>query len=1198
MRARIALLALLLVLLAGFVGYPRYAAYLRAVALKQTHAQVMAHNRAKLRSLQLQEEDRRQNHDLAEGFIPAAYPRPGSDWLERDKQTYRKLLGAGPYEVLVAPLKIGGWGFDRATRAVMTAQLALAIQRASGSTVADPFVVARALGDGVRGYDPQDLYSIADSIGAKGIVSGSVGHDQQGKLTIRLQSEERTFAVGARNHWGKHIRSGILRDIPFDDQHPVVDVFSAQLPQLLRTLGFAAALPVQVAAAPLSLTRLPESPRELLRSQSDPVLSAYTFTLLALLTPAQTERAAEHFAAKLFVTTSELPSTTPEYKALRARSYMLLGYRLAALRALDSPSSIEEREIYATLNGDLPKVRELIERESNPVKRLIAVIDANRIAADYCLACNADPRVDAIALQLPGTIWPYLVNRALNDAEEWAQFDNRKLKLALDHEFPQPGSTLQDIVRGGAALGDVARLATSVSLSVINHVQRYLADSAGSANLRLSTSVVQPGELDYLQLLGAIGDDNVLRHIAFLNDTQGLPDEALTEARAVESVYQGNPHFALVRAHAEYRAAQRVAGVERDSLLRTAYADAFNAAYWEQAQSRISSDALTLVSQIGRHPYGYFDNFYCNDIPYHPLYMIWGGGGDPATIRANGLAALSNATSQFDAVNALLGYDWLKRAYPQLPEQLSRLIEGRFAGDPWRAMFLANLQLSQGNADGAAVLLRQTIEKIPSFGPGYLALGKIAIAAGRPEEAAKAFLADPGLRSSSSASSVEIAHRAFEMGSYFYSSGDYALATPLYQIAAAQQSGSAAELDAQMRLQLLSGNLPQAAALALARGQRYGNERAYGDYLSILHAANHSDAAWAAFNTLMGRASTAALWRSALVGHHRHGDAEDVVISWLRRSGFATAGNEVSYGANFLGQFSTTDRIPSQRLIDTIVELDRPVWQLETGARAVVRPDADGRLQHILGPLGVTEIHGVLPIGTFAASKKHRVRSPLYYFVAGDRAIKLGEFSQAKALFDEAATLYDMSSSGASYLLPYYVLATVRAGGDSANVAQILSRFSPEQQTFDYQLARAALLARTGKPEQILAALRLARYRRTTEDDRPTMTEFTYADMCEELYKATHAGALRAEALDWARASERAEPWQAWSYTLEAVLTSDAQDRKRAIAMGQYLDPQSAHLSTLPKAEIDEAVRQFGPMNAFLPRSHAVGESAAPDHAI
>ena len=103
-----------------------------------------------------------------------------------------------------------------------------------------------------------------------------------------------------------------------------------------------------------------------------------------------------------------------------------------------------------------------------------------------------------------------------------------------------------------------------------------------------------------------------------------------------------------------------------------------------------------------------------------------------------------------------------------------------------------------------------------------------------------------------------------------------------------------------------------------------------------------------------------------------------------------------------------------------------------------------------------------------------------------------------------------------------------------------------------------------GAPDEAPKFLRLARYRRAFNDDRPVMTQFTYGDICEELYRATTSAAIRSEVLDWAHARERAESWQAWSYALEVALAPDSEERERAIAMVAYLDPQSAHLAFIP----------------------------------
>jgi hypothetical protein len=51
---------------------------------------------------------------------------------------------------------------------------------------------------------------------------------------------------------------------------------------------------------------------------------------------------------------------------------------------------------------------------------------------------------------------------------------------------------------------------------------------------------------------------------------------------------------------------------------------------------------------------------------------------------------------------------------------------------------------------------------------------------------------------------------------------------------------------------------------------------------------------------------------------------------------------------------------------------------------------------------------------------------------------------------------------------------------------------------------------------------------------------------------------------------------------LEVALAPNSEERKRAIAMVAYLDPQSAHLARLKRSEVDEAVKQFAGANIFL----------------
>src|SRR5262245_43527394 len=84
-------------------------------------------------------------HDVSMEYrLPKTYPRPKSEWREREKAFYASLLGNATYDILVVPFQVQNHALDRPIRSLMTAQLAFAIAAAQKGTVADPYVVARA----------------------------------------------------------------------------------------------------------------------------------------------------------------------------------------------------------------------------------------------------------------------------------------------------------------------------------------------------------------------------------------------------------------------------------------------------------------------------------------------------------------------------------------------------------------------------------------------------------------------------------------------------------------------------------------------------------------------------------------------------------------------------------------------------------------------------------------------------------------------------------------------------------------------------------------------------------------------------------------------------------------------------------------------------------------------------------------------
>jgi hypothetical protein len=84
------------------------------------------------------------------------------------------------------------------------------------------------------------------------------------------------------------------------------------------------------------------------------------------------------------------------------------------------------------------------------------------------------------------------------------------------------------------------------------------------------------------------------------------------------------------------------------------------------------------------------------------------------------------------------------------------------------------------------------------------------------------------------------------------------------------------------------------------------------------------------------------------------------------------------------------------------------------------------------------------------------------------------------------------------------------------------------------------------------------------------------------LFEATGKPEYKALALDWAKKNQVFQSWFSWAYAMEAIYTSNKADRKRAIAMTAYLDPQSEMLKQIPEKEREVTIKEFEGNNPFL----------------
>lgn len=1103
-----------------------------------------------------------EDHAMAR-FMPPGYSRPVSEWQRSEKNLYEKTLAGAKVDVLVVPFQVWGWGVDRATRSLMAAELAMGVSQSQKVKVADPYLVAKALGEGQRQFKQEDVYRLADAMGAKRIVWGYAGHDRKGKMAIAILTQAYGGTARAGAAWTAPVATRKFENIPLNDDVPAVQAYESLLPEILKSVGADAASPVfEQAESKLEMAALPPSPLSLAASSGNPAQDAYGFLLYSALTPANIERTKEVFAEKALLALMRLSPASPEYRALRARAYMALGLRVPAIKLLGAPQSDEERGLLAALNGNLPEVRAMAAREKNPLKKLIQKLDENTIAAAYGVITPKKSIAEVAELKLPGDIWPFVVTRAFVDWDVWSQYDNASLKMLLDYELPVKGYSLEEMVRGSSALGDPGKIQAVANLSVLNHGRKFM--DADAAKWCCEFTFNKPGPLDYLELLQGVGHDNLVRYINFLSEVQGNSSKAISFANSIDATYKGYPYYALERSKAEARLAKHGGGTEKAALQKAAQENAFNALYWEQGQSLVSTAAFEqLSSSGGAERFGRYENLYYADIPYRPYYPTWADGGSLQAKVDNNLAAFKNATWQMQGASEL--FNLYHQFFPEERRtgDLLASMSGRFIGSPHRNTMFAVEALVHGDTKTAQSLYRDNIKLSPGYWNSYEKLGKLLFESGQVNEAAKVFHAYDGFKKNSDESRVATANLAFEAGSYFYWSGHFDLALPFYRIAASQNTGAAGEMTSSLRLKLLAGDINAAMAGTLTRAQRYNESYAYRDYLGMLHASGHSREAWDGFKVLVKESKAPQIWETALTGHHMSGLSEAQVVAWAQQREFKNAGEGESAAARYLARFATTDRTPSADLSPMIDAMDMQWWKV---------------------PQFPKVIHSSHP-ALIGSTEKHRVKSVNAYFVEAYRAIKLKDFAAAKSIFDEAAAIYDFSEQAVvlpnSPYLPYYAYAAAKVR-DTSGVEKILGNFKKDDQRFDYHLAKAVLAGASGKKEEALQSLRYARYRRPHTEEKVLLTQYTFGEISGLVAELTGSNPIRELTLDWARKSQKSEPWQSWPYALEAKLAKSPDERRRAIAMAFYLDPKSERLSAFNQAEIDAATKAFAKSNPFL----------------
>ena len=1140
-----------------------------------------------------------ENCDVLQSSADAAHFAPSpSRWFESEKTAYAQLLSHAHAKVLVVPFQVEGAAFDRVERMLMTARLARYLARESQQQVADPFLIERALGEGMRRVGMAEAERLAVQLGAERMVIGFTGHDGRGNMRLRFA----VYPIGKR---GIDRQQPAIEkryaEMPFGDGLPS-ELFRKMLPEVARDLGF----PQRLAAAPRAYpteaaASLPDSPASLAHANANasPIARAYQLQLLGALYPSESVRGIERPFMRSLLLLDDVAPESPDYRLLKARAWMYLRRRPAALAMLGQPQTVEERALQAMLNGNLPDLEQEYPRIRSRADKLMSLIDLLNMRAVYDAFDGRKARAELAALAGRSREWQTLLAWKYIDWDGWSRRSNIELKTLLDRSFPVPGLTAESMLHEQVALGNDGAGSPDIELSVFRHARKLIADKP--TEWCCEDPLVLPSRWDYLDLLVERAESNLETQVRFLLQTQGLPERADALLARYEIVYADHSALTLLRAETSAALAVRRQGPEADALRKQASELRAKGIYWAQGQSARAARAWrtgheqSLQAQSGAsQPVDVADAIvkaYAVDYPARQYWPVWMPGAASSVLRAQAMQRLAYSLDWFGAVTQASGY----AGTPDAQQQLLKEIEGRFKGAPERPNFLALRQPGASGSVDKLSMYRDAIRANPRAWENYLRAGKAAIEKGDYAQASKLFLSYPGFSERHPDETVGLSNSAYEAGSELYWRGAIREATPLYRLAAGFDNGSDASITSGLRLKLLAGDYVGAADDSLQRARRYNSAQAYSDLFALLHVLGHSKEAWPGFDALMERFEDPQLWASAYVGHRVSAASDSQVESWLMSERIRKASaNGYRFAPNFAVLWYVVDRPPRAGFGDLVETLDSPARHYTTSRGFTVEGDSahpgPAEQAKIVGPShgiprpAAESSAGAVP-GTaikYKPTPVGPVRSDLAYFADAYTLLRTKDYSGATRVFDEMTRYYEIVGT---YALPYFTWGLAKSG--DARAEELYKTL--DRQTgvtgpfaFDTLLAKAFIAGAAGRHTDAVQHLKDAFNRWPYAVARPIYTVYQFAQACEWLYEDSGKDEYRVLALDWAREVQRIAPMYSWAYAMEAKLTRSPEQRLRSLALTLYLDPNSERIAKFPAAEKKRAKEWLKTNNPFL----------------
>ena len=1107
--------------------------------------------------------------------------REQSDWISSEKELYKGILAKKKYDILLVPFQTMQQPIALTSRKLMTYKLASEIENRTELSVAPIHLVYRSLGNTARYYQEAEVYDLAETLGVRQIIWGFSGHflnqNKQTDLTFSVIEQKRVkHPIGldpdCRRWNGTHSGSDIF---PYE-------AFDSKMPSVLEFLGYSkqSKKSIKKEYPYLKFLKLPDSPMQMVRSEEKShLVQAYYFQLLGLLTPSlcsiETQR---EFFLRSLVQLWQVEKSSPDLNLILARAFLYLGRRPIAIRILSSVDSPEERSFKEYLNANFNDQSDHVENISSKLKKLMANIERHRLKVKYD-SIERKPDIKDYLDGLPEK-WQFLVAQKMLEQYDWSVQSNVYVKALLDEEFPVDGLTMESLLRSAIASGDLEQKKLGFELLFVDHLSKAI--QSPKTKLFSENESYGLSEYDYLLLIQAIGEANLLKSIRFFKKVQGKYEIALGLINEYIKVFQGHPAFHISKSlvlDRIYGNAKSLAERKRKDIEKRILTNGYYGLWWvgQNDWAIKTKDAVEVLEYFGRQKESKqltsainkyegekFVNHLRNEFP----------PGLDNLLESSFYTNFEKTSHIHDDIDQF--YLIIEKMIRYHDDAMKVLIENedRFKGNPFRASKSAGISILLGNQEAIENIYLTGIKENPQFWENYMNLGKRYIEKGEYQKAKALFIGfPPFVDENAGYNRVGLSNISYEAGNALYSRGAYDEARPLLKISADLKTGSFASLASQEKIFILDKDFDSAPAYSLKRAKRYNSRDAYKEYMCLLHVLGQSELAWPIFDTLIGRYSTPEIWTSALVGH-RVNAADDLELSqWLSKK-LKLIKKENCFPARFI-LLTMVDRKPEfekTKMLEMLGEMN-----------ASFTPSRDTSETEKLISGKIDYKHGVLLKQDEMNKIGKKVKRPInkYKTVAEMyNQIKQKQYSKALDALKRLALVTNYLSPGGRQLLPYLVFSACKTG-ETVIFDKLLNSIFYEINDYDVTLAWAVFHGLNGRTDEALKSMRVAFNHQPQMENRLFLAWYQIVEILEWLYEESGDFRYIDQALKWAIDYQEIQPMFAWAYAFEAKYTRDPERRLRALSYASYLDRKSAWISQFSDDEMKKATVWLKRNNMF-----------------